>query len=210
MNINENIYRDEHGIPHIKGKTKEDLFWGQGYVHAIDRGMQMIMMRTLGQGRAAELLDASDEMVGIDKYFRKMNWSGYIAEELIKLPEEVKYYLTAYCNGVNEAFSNKFPGELKLLGVKFEPWKMEDIIAISRMIGYLTLSQSQGEMERLFIEMVQAGISREKLEELFSGILGELDIDLLKKVVLNERIVLNYQLWNIACLLYTSPSPRDS
>jgi penicillin amidase len=82
MNINENIYRDEHGIPHIKRETKEDLFWGQGYVHATDRGMQMIMMRTLGQGRASELLDSSDEMAGIDKYFRKMNWSGYIAEEL--------------------------------------------------------------------------------------------------------------------------------
>jgi penicillin amidase len=198
MNINENIYRDEHGIPHIKRETKEDLFWGQGYVHATDRGMQMIMMRTLGQGRASELLDSSDEMAGIDKYFRKMNWSGYIAEELRKLPEEIKRYLTAYCNGVNEAFSNKFPWELKLLGVKFEPWKMEDIIAISRMIGYLTLSQSQGEMERLFIEMVQAGINREKLEELFPGILCELDIDLLKNVILNERVVPNYQLWNIA------------
>ncbi len=198
MSINENIYRDEYGIPHIKSKTKEDLFRGQGYVHAIDRGMQMILMRTLGQGRAAELLDSSDEMVGIDKFFRKMNWSGHTAGELSKLPEEVKLYLTAYCSGANEALSNKYPWELKLLGVKFEPWKMEDIIQISRMVGYLTLSQSQGEMERLFIEMVQAGITREKLEELFPGILGELDIDLVKKVVLNERIVPNHQLWNIA------------
>ena len=31
MDIKENIYRDEYGIPHIKSKTKEDLFWGQGY-----------------------------------------------------------------------------------------------------------------------------------------------------------------------------------
>lgn len=198
MNINENIYRDEYGIPHIKGRTKEDLFRGQGYVHATDRGTQMILMRTLGQGRAAELLDPSDEMVGIDKFFRKMNWFGCIAEEIAKLPEETKLCLTAYCNGANEALSNKFPWELKILGVKFEPWTMEDIIQISRMIGYLTLSQSQGEMERLLVEMVQAGISREKLEELFPGILGELDIDLVKKIVLNERIVPNQKMWNIA------------
>jgi len=198
MSFKENIYRDEYGIPHIKHKTKEDLFRGQGYVHAIDRGMQMILMRTLGQGRASEFLDSNDEMLRIDKFFRKMNWSGCTAEEIRKLPEEIKHYLTAYCNGVNEAFSNKSPWELKLLGVKFEPWKIEDMIAISRMIGYLTLSQSQGEMERLFVEMVQAGIDREKLEELFPGILGELDIELLMKVVLNERIEPNCQLWNIA------------
>jgi penicillin amidase len=198
MDINENIYRDEHGIPHVKCGSKEDLFRGQGYVHATDRGMQMILMRTLGQGRAAELLDPGDEMVGIDRFFRKMNWYGCIEEELGKLPEDVRKYLSAYCDGANDAFTKKFPWELKLLGMKFEPWKMEDIIQISRMIGYLTLSQSQAEMERLFVEMVQAGISREKLEELFPGILGGLDIELLKKVVLNERIVPNNQLWNIA------------
>jgi len=198
MDIHENIYRDEHGIPHVQCRSKEDLFRGQGFVHATDRGMQMILMRTLGQGRAAELLDPGDEMVGIDRFFRKMNWYGDIGEELEKLPGDIKRYLGAYCDGANAAFSNKFPWELKLLGMKFEPWKPEDIIQISRMIGYLTLSQSQAEMERLFVEMVQAGISREKLEELFPGILGGLDIELVKKVVLNERIVPNSQLWNIA------------
>ena len=39
------------------------------------------------------------------------------------------------------------------------------------MIGYLTLQQSQAEMERLVVEMVQAGVSQEKLEELFPGLL---------------------------------------
>ncbi len=28
-----------------------------GHCHAIDRGMQMLIMRILGQGRASELLD---------------------------------------------------------------------------------------------------------------------------------------------------------
>ena len=41
------------------------------------------------------------------------------------------------------------------------------------MIGYLTLAQSQGEVERLFIEMVQAGVSQKHLEELFPRILSK-------------------------------------
>ena len=33
--------------------------------------MQMLIMRILGQGRAAELLDGSDEMVEVDRFFRR-------------------------------------------------------------------------------------------------------------------------------------------
>jgi penicillin amidase len=69
---------------------------------------------------------------------------------------------------------------------------------MSRMVGYLTLAQSQAEMERLFIEMVQTGVPENKLEELFPGILGGLDIPLLQKVKLQERIVPPDVLWNIA------------
>jgi penicillin amidase len=36
-----------------------------------------------------------------------------------------------------------------LLGYRPEPWAIEDIITLSRMLGYLTLAQSQAEIERL-------------------------------------------------------------
>ena len=54
-----------------------------------------------------------------------------------------------------------------MLGYRAEPWVPGDTILLSRMTGYLTLAQSQAEVERLIVEMVQAGIPREKLEELF-------------------------------------------
>jgi penicillin amidase len=66
------------------------------------------------------------------------------------------------------------------------------------MVGYLTLAQSQDEIERLLVELVQGDISKEKLDELFPGILAGLDIDLIKKVTLNERIVPPNILWNSA------------
>ena len=103
----------------------------------------------------------------------------------------------AYCKGVNRPFSQKIPWECKLLRYEPEPWRIEDIVLISRMIGYL-LAQSQGEMERLLIELVQAGIDEKRLQELFPGILKELDIDLVKKIKLQERIVSPVSLWNIA------------
>ncbi len=70
------IWRDQHGVPHIEARDEPDLYWGQGYVHARDRGLQMLLMRILVQGRASELLDSSDATLQIDQFFRRMNWCG--------------------------------------------------------------------------------------------------------------------------------------
>ncbi|MEN8154973.1 MAG: penicillin acylase family protein [Acidobacteriota bacterium] len=198
MKNNINIWRDENGTPHVEAKDLKDLCWGQGYVHAKDRGMQMLLMRILGEGRASELLEAGDETLKIDTFFKKMNWGSNTVSEVEKFSPETKGFLEAYCEGINTAFKERIPWEFKLLGYKPELWVPEDSIMMSRMVGYLTLAQSQAEIERLFVEMVQAGVSENKLNELFPGILGGLDIELIKKVELKERIVDPSTLWNIA------------
>jgi len=192
------LWRDANGTPHVMAESLEDMYWGQGYVHARDRGMQILLMRILGQGRGSELLDASDDMLAIDTFFRRMNWRSKTEPELEKLSPENKKLLLAYCDGLNVAFVEKSPWEFKILGYKFEKWLPADSFMLSRMVGYLTLSQSQGEIERLFVEMVQAEVSAEKLQALFPGILGGLDIDLIKQVKLHERIVNPATLWNLA------------
>ncbi|OGP61110.1 MAG: hypothetical protein A2V65_02970 [Deltaproteobacteria bacterium RBG_13_49_15] len=198
MSTQEKIWRDRHGICHVEGKSKKEVFELMGYAHGKDRGMQVLLMRILGQGRTSELLDSSDETLEIDKFFRRMNWAGSTSSEAAKFSPEAKEVADAYNRGLNKAFAEKIPWEFKLLGYNPEPWRTEDSVLISRMIGYLTLSQSQGEMERLLIELVQAGIDEERLHELFPGILGGLDIDLVKKIKLQERIISPASLWNIA------------
>ena len=190
------IWRDENGIPHVEARNEIDMYWGQGYVHAIDRGMQLLFMRILGQGRVSELLDASDESLQIDIFFRRMNWYGRVQQQLDAFTENDRQVLDSYSDGINAALAQKVPWELKtLLGYRPEKWRVEDTVLLSRMLGYLTLAQSQAEIERLFVELVQAGIGEEKLQALFPGILGGLDIDLLKKVTLNDKIVTSH-LWN--------------
>ncbi len=181
--------RDEHGIPQISADGLDGLYWGMGYCHAMDRGLQMLVMRILGQGRAAELLDGSDEMVEVDRFFRRMNWSGGVDEEAAKLTADGRAACDAYCDGVNARFAKSTPWELKLVGVRPEPWTVRDTLLLARMTGFLTLAQSQGEIERLFVQMVQAGIGDAHLEALFPGCTAGLDRGALAKVRLSERIV---------------------
>jgi penicillin amidase len=189
--------RDENGIPQILARDITGLHWGMGYCHAMDRGMQMLIMRILGQGRAAEQLDGSDEMVEVDRFFRRMNWNGGIAEEARKLGGEARTWCEAYCDGVNARFSESVPWELKLVKVRPDPWILADSLLLARMTGFLTLAQSQGEVERLFVEMVQAGIGDAHLEALFPGSTDGLDRAMLTEVELAERIVPEAVKWGV-------------
>lgn len=193
------IERITGGVPLIKAGCESDMYYGLGYCHAVDRGMQMMMMKILGTGTASEHLSGDNDMLEIDKFFRKMNWHNHLQEEIRKLSKSEIDLLQAYCDGANAAFAKKKPWELKvLLGFKDFKWEKTDIFLLARMVGYLTLAQSQGEMERLFVQMVQNGVSKKLLNELFPGILGDYDENLLKQVKLNEKIVPDAVKWNVS------------
>ena len=73
--------------------------------------------------------------------------------------------------------------------------QVDDVLVAWRSLGYLAMAESQGQVQRLLVEMVQAGVSEEKLEELFPGLLGGLDVGLIKEVKLENRIVPPGVLW---------------
>lgn len=191
------LTRDEYGIPHIKADDLAGAYWGMGYAHARDRAMQMGLMRLLGQGRVAECLDGSDESVEVDRFFRRMNWFGNTSDQVDALTPETRGLVDAYCAGVNVRFAETRPWEFRALGYRPEPWTIEDVLLMARMTGYLTLATSQAEIERLFVEMVQAGVDDDRLEVLFPDCIGRLDRDLLNKVKLGERIVPDSVKWTV-------------
>jgi penicillin amidase len=182
------VDRDEYGVPHIRAENLTGAYWGMGYCHALDRGMQMSLMRLLGQGRVSECLQATDETIETDIFFRRMNWAGRTSEQVSQLTPDTRDLVDAYCDGANTQLARR-PWEFRLLGYRPEPWSVDDALLMARMTGYLTLAQSQGEIERLFVEMVQAGVDDDRLEALFPGSTSGLDRNLLGQVVLGERIV---------------------
>ena len=195
------LCRDEHGVVHITASDLPGAHWGIGYAHALDRGLQMCLMRLLGQGRAAECLDGSEATVEVDRFSRRMNWSGHMDDQLAALTPQTRTLLSDYCAGVNAHLTRKRRWEFRLLGYTPAPWTISDCLLIARMTGYLTLAQSQAEIERLFVELVQAGVCDEKLAALFPGCLDGFQRSLLDGVTLHERIVPEALRW-------LSPAPR--
>ncbi len=192
------IERDDAGVPHISAKNVNDLNWGLGYCFAIDRGTQLQLMRIIGQGRLCELLEDSDDNLKIDRFFRRMHWSKDHDAQLQALDSETLVWCQALCDGINAGLRSNKLNPVKLLTGGAEPWAIKDIFLTLRMTSYLTLAQSQAEVERLFLELVQAGVSIEKLESLFPIKDQDFDIELIKKITLPERIVPSDVLWQSA------------
>src|SRR5512136_699209 len=167
MGIEKQLTRDRWGVVHLRGADLRDVYRGLGYAHARDRGLQMLFMRILGQGRVSEYLDASDGSLAIDTFFRKMNWTAGMDVQADGFTSEARPLIDAYCDGANAVFARFIPWELKLLGCRPDLWTPADSLLLSQMTGYLTLAQGQAELERFIVEMIQAGISGQKLEQMF-------------------------------------------
>lgn len=187
--------RDSWGVLHILAPEEDSLYRGLGYAHALDRGLQLLLMRILGKGEGSRYLVSDQAMLQVDLFFRRMNWYGHFETELAKLSPLARRLCEAYCEGLNTRLKQSVPWELKLLGYKPEPWTPADCILLSRMTGYVSLSQSQAEVESLLLQMVQNKVPRAYLEELF-GPLPELDEALLCQVKQAERLVPPEIRWN--------------
>lgn len=175
------LERDNHGVFHIFAETDIDLYRGLGYAHALDRGLQLQLLRVLAQGQACQLLDDTDAMLEVDCFFRRMAPVPTQEELEAQLDEHEKACLQAYCQGVTVGQQKHFPLELKLLGIRPEPWDLPTITRLSRITGYVSLAQSQQEAESLLVQLVRQGVDQAHLEELF-GPLPELDLELIRQL----------------------------
>lgn len=106
------VIRDENGIPHIYADTAEDLFRGQGYVHAQDRFWEMDVRRHIGAGRLSELFGESS--IEADAFLRTLGWRDVARQEFPLLAPSTRRYLQAYADGVNAWLARRSGGELGL------------------------------------------------------------------------------------------------
>ena len=131
------IITDRYGVPHIYAQNEDDLFFAQGYVHAFERLWQMELNRRISSGRLSEIF--GDLALETDKFTRRLGMHRAAHDAAKQLPEHSKRILDAYAQGVNayiERNQNKLPLEFTILRFKPEPWRIEDSIQWSKMMGW--------------------------------------------------------------------------
>lgn len=190
------IQRNSNGVPTITASNREDLGYGIGYAQASDRLVQLLLLRTIAQGKASEKFEGTGELIEIDKFMRWIHFEKDLDQEIDKLEPQIKKELEAYCQGINTVISKKRrPFEFLMVGYKPEPWTIADSLITAKVMGYIGLAQAQGDMEKFIIQMIQKDVDENKIKALFPYITEKIDYDLIKSVHLINKVVPS-ALWN--------------
>jgi penicillin amidase len=126
------IVDDRYGVPHIRGASKPDAFFGQGYVVARDRMFQIDLTHRRELGRLAEAF--GPEFAAHDATNRLFHYRGDVAAELARVPAEVLACAEAYLAGINaridelERDPRLLPLEHRILGISPLKWHLHDLV----------------------------------------------------------------------------------
>ncbi|NII75483.1 penicillin amidase [Dyella sp. SG562] len=150
------IARDALGSATIDGKSRDDVTFALGYVHAQERFFPMDLMRRVAAGELAELVGAA--AVDTDIEHRRHRLRATAQAALAQLSPEDRHTLELYAAGVNRGLADLRvkPWEYLLLGAQPQPWKPEDsFLVIGAM--YLDLNgDGRNQRELSFAQMRSA------------------------------------------------------
>src|SRR5437870_8701010 len=93
------VVRDRWGVPHIYARSRDDLFFAQGFVQAQDRLFQMDLWRRSSQGRLSEVLGPN--FAERDAMTRRIQFAGDRDAEWARYGPDANTIADAFIRGVN-------------------------------------------------------------------------------------------------------------
>ncbi|MFE5482843.1 penicillin acylase family protein [Streptomyces sp. NPDC056527] len=119
------VYRDNWGIPHLRGADPDELSFAQGRVTAVDRAWQLEVERHRARGTTASFLGTGE--TGWDTFVRRARLADTARRCFDRLDAETARWVRAYVDGVNEGLpegARRAP-EFARTGLtpgRWEPW----------------------------------------------------------------------------------------
>jgi penicillin G amidase len=159
------VLRDEKGMPYMYARDMDDALLAQGFVTAQDRLFQMELARLSSSGRLCEM--AGKEAKAIDIRMRTIGFFRQAQKHARLLDPSTKRKFQRYVDGIN-AYIQERPGslplEFKLAGIKPQPWRIEDTLAI---MYYMSWGSSANWQTEIIAQMLVEKIGLEKAKEIF-------------------------------------------
>ncbi len=147
------IVRNNSSVPHIFGKTEEDVFYALGFVHAQDRLWQMTMLRRTAQGRLSEVF--GKRTLKIDELLRRYDLYTLALSSVAAQDAQTQKALEAYARGVNAWIGQVNLGargrgapEFFFFSNEIAAWSPADSIAVIKLMALQMSGQLEAEVLR--------------------------------------------------------------
>ena len=183
------VSRDETGVPHVRASSWLDALYALGYMHALDRGTQLLFARAVASGRAAERISDRKDLRETDRFFRRIGLHRNLDTESSNLDLYIQDQLAAYCEGVNDgvaAAGRSLP--MWATGFRPETWDPNAVLLVGQLLSFGGLAIGQMQAERLLLELIHAGVDDEGLRSLYAPRLDAADFDLLRQVKMSNQL----------------------
>jgi penicillin G amidase len=124
------LERDSLGIPTITGRSRADVAFGLGFLHAQERFFQMDMSRRAAAGELAELL--GELFISADRKARLHQFRQRAIRRLATLSANERELLESYTAGVQSGLQALHAAPFEYLALRSKPvaWRDEDTILI--------------------------------------------------------------------------------
>ena len=144
------IFRDKFDVPHIYGRTNDDVTWGSGWAVAHDR--ELLLEQARYNARVAVVDAPGLSAIGLVVGLKTFNPSAQTERELAKEVGKLKKYgkpgrqllhdMAVYVKGVNAYYksTNKLNNPIK-------PWTIRDVIAFNAIKSQLFGQGGGGEVD---------------------------------------------------------------
>ncbi|HEX7926777.1 MAG TPA: penicillin acylase family protein, partial [bacterium] len=141
------IFRDAHGIPHVKAKTPHDAFFGQGFATAQDRLWQMDYDRRRAYGRWSEVVGPSG--IAGDLQMRRFQVRRSVERQYFQLQPATRAMLEAHAEGVNAFIrgTDTWAAEFAAMGITPEPWEGVHSLGVY-MVRHILMGVWEGKIWR--------------------------------------------------------------
>ena len=141
------IIRDNYGIPHVRAKSVDDAFFGQGFATAQDRLWHMESDRRRAYGRWAELVGVQE--IESDIMMRKFQIRESSHKDLKACNRETTQMFESYSAGVNAFIrsTSRLPIEFTMTNSIPEEWEPVDSIAVYK-VRHIMMGVFEGKLWR--------------------------------------------------------------
>lgn len=128
---------DGYGIPQVWATSPRDALFAQGWLHARHRLWQVELFRRVAAGRLSELFGPTT--VQTDRFLRTLGMDRAAAAGVALLEDGERELLEGYAAGLNAAvqgWSGLLPPEFLILGIEPEPYTLEDVLALEKIMAF--------------------------------------------------------------------------